>query len=302
MPYAQAIQTKQVCSKDALVSAYDASYRSYNLSEMSTPLALELYHLIIQHVHDQADLRALALCCSAFRDEAQRYLFRDIVPVSYDQRTKLISTINGAPLRFGRLVHKLQIRDGLVSNPDDPLVSKPLSLALHAMYNLKHLELYLWRPSTVLQRCTFSLRILVWHAMNGPEVSFLLRNFLPTQNHIKSLEIIHWEEFDAMEVPTNLCPDLDSLGVNDSRLVSILLPEARLISHFQWHGIYTPGTLTIRQLNHLESFKFYIAHSDSNTSFTQHMTSLIYLELEINVGSPPNLLPKVSSSTESLLV
>lgn len=47
---------------------------------MSQQMALELYHAIFQRVDNTDDLLSSALCCSAFRDEAQRCLFRHVEP------------------------------------------------------------------------------------------------------------------------------------------------------------------------------------------------------------------------------
>lgn len=252
---------------------------------MAQSLALELYQLIMQHVNDKTDLRSLALCWSGFRDEAQRCLFRHAEPESLDQQNQLIATINTAPLRLGTFVHTFHIKDGLGFDSNGRPVSGSLSLALRAMQNLKHLTINSGRALSILQGCAFSLHTLVYrHPVEGADLAFLLCTFLPTQNYLKRLKIIHNVQYNISEVPTDLCPKLDSLGIRDARLVRAILGDRKLISHFQWYKILAPPALTSYQLNHLKSLLFCIYDiSNMDTSFTLHLTSLIYLELWVNL-------------------
>lgn len=156
---------------------------------MPIPLALEIYHLIIKQIDNKSDLRSSALCCSIFRDEAQRCLF-SVFDDHYRwhlQRKKFLSAINDDPQRLGPLVHTFSIEEWVPIHDDD-VVS--LSKALHAMPNLKHLKLNWQKPSTVLHGCTFQLSTFVcgWDLV-GPEAPFILSDFLPTQRGVKHLGI-----------------------------------------------------------------------------------------------------------------
>lgn len=264
---------------------------------MTEPLPLELYHLIIRHVHDKDALRSLALCCSAFRDEAQRCLFRHVdLTLDNQQRQQqlFISTVNSAPLCFGPLVHTFHIEQTWWDNPE---LAKSLSTALRAMCSLKNFELLYGRPSPILRGCGFSLHSLtIIHGVVFPdELVFLLCDFLPTQPQIRHLKFVLRSQIYGVVAPTGLCPQLDSLCLNGDSLVNAFLPESRVLSHFQWHGFPSPPPLTTRQLNYLKSLQFMVG---MDTKFTQHLTSLVYLELMIAIYDGNTLLDKVSSSRQ----
>jgi hypothetical protein len=257
--------------------------------QMPRRLALELYHTIIHDVNDTNDLLSLALCCSAFRGEAQRFLFRHADPKSLGQRTQLISTINASPLRLGPLVHTFYIRHELGSDEvnyldeDDHVVS--LSSALRAMYNLKHLRNEgVQMTLTVLQGCIFKLHTLVWNcSLDKSKMLFLLCDFLPAQHSIKHLQFCHMAKAGIIEVPANLCPNLNSLGAIDEFTIKALLRDNRLITRFQWHGSGAVPRMSIRQLNRLEYLRCGMNELNINPSFTLHLTSLVFLEVPINI-------------------
>ncbi|KAF5317799.1 hypothetical protein D9619_012671 [Psilocybe cf. subviscida] len=258
---------------------------------MTQPLAIELYHAIIQHIDNRGDLLSLSLCCLAFRNEAQRCLFRHVEPYSERQLIRLMSTINASPLRLGPLIHTFRLNDVKESAPDegneDPAAPLSISMALRSMCNLEHLRIERSLPSTILQGCTFKLRTLVWHGyLEKPSLSFLFYHFLPTQHSIKRLNILyHRDPDDSEELPTDLCPTLDSLKSNDRIIISCLLRNDRLITRFQrgTMGNSMP-TMTIRQLNHLKYLQclIYYLDMDTSSSFTLQLTSLVLLELHLS--------------------
>jgi hypothetical protein len=260
---------------------------------MPQPLALEIYQLIIAHVDDTTDLRSLALCCSAFRDEAQRCLFRHVDAKSLYQHTPFPAAINAAPLRLGPLIHTLDFTPLLGLNTMDRSWTVPLSLALRVMHNLKNLAIDRVNPSTVLQDCTFKLRTLYCGSLlHESEVLFVLCNFLPTQPSITCLQIMYNVPFDMAAVPMDLCPDLDSLGVSDVHLVSALLRNTRLITRFEWYSWMFPK-IAIPQLNHLEYLLFSIDQLNVDTSFSLNLTSLVHLVLHVKLNTPNVLSHKV---------
>ncbi|KAF5317794.1 hypothetical protein D9619_012658 [Psilocybe cf. subviscida] len=250
--------------------------------EMAQPMALELYHAIIQHVDNTDDLLSLALCCSAFGDEAQRCLLRHVEPKSKHQLTRLISAINASPLRLGPLIHTFCLRERTASGEEDPAAPLSISMALRSMCNLEHLINDRPLPSTVLQGCTFKLRTLVWTCfLQKPSLLFLFCNFLPTQPSIKHLHLYQSEPFDLAEVPTNLCPMLDSFKASDYNIISCLLRDDRLITRFQWRMMEGLPKMTNRQVNHLKYLQCMMNKLDMDDSFTLQMTSLVFLELHL---------------------
>lgn len=261
---------------------------------MPTELALELYHLVIRHVDSQADLRSLALCCWAFRDEAQRCLFGYVKLNNFLRQMRFLSAINGASLRLGPLVHSFCI-DVETLNGYNHLDS--LSKALHAMSGLKHLKILRCRtPSEVLRGRTFRLLTLVCEDfLEDTEVFFLICDFLPTQTGIKHLEIYVWEPIDVSKVPIGLCPGLDCMGTNDNHLVSVLLPDTRTLSQFRWNDSNRPPPLTVHQLNHLKSLTFSISAFETDVSFTSHLTSLVNLEVRISLSNGAPFVHDVST-------
>lgn len=251
---------------------------------MVQPLALELYHTIIQHINNTGDLLSLALCCSTFLDEAQRCLFCYVGPESQHQHKLLISAINSSPLRLGPLVHTYYIGEGTAWDRNDLVAeSLSISLALPSMCNLEHLKINLPLPSTVLQGCTFKLRTLVCKGYDRrkPNLVFLFRNFLPTQPLIKHLHFSRSCVFDLAEVPKDLCPMLDFLEASDNTIISYLLRDDRLITRLQWNltGGGMPA-ISIRQLNHLKYLQCDVNQLSMDSSFYLQLTSLVFLELQ----------------------
>lgn len=259
-------------------------------------LALELYHLIIYHVDEKRDLRSMALCCSGFRDEAQRHLFRQVDPKSLTQQTLFLSAINSQALRLGPLVHTFCL-DQRWWRLGDAL--EFLSIALQAMCGLKYFEIRWATPSTFLRGCTFQLRAFVsGYTLDRTEAEFLLSSFLPTQRHIKHLMLLLNNNIDDIFVPMGLCPQLDSLGVNDNRLIRDILPQTKLIHHFQWSNYFTPPSLTIHQLANLKSILLCRYMPAMDTSLIPHLTSLVYLNLKVTVQNPEGLLVHVGFLSE----
>lgn len=261
---------------------------------MAIPLPLEIHHFIIQQIDDKSDLCSLALCCSAFRSEAQWCLFHEAKPATIVRRTQFLSAINGEPLRLALLVHTFYI-DGRDSN-DDFYAS--LSQALHAMHCLKHLRLFwLGYPSTVMHGCTFQLCAFgCIFPLNRREALFLLCDFLPTQKSFKRLEMYVNNPglIEASEVPNDPCPQLESLLCNEEGLVKILLPDARPIPDFRWFNADTPPPLTIYQLNHVKSLKLRFLTSGPNPAFAVHLTSLVTVSLDAILWRRENLSHIVS--------
>lgn len=259
---------------------------------MPPRLALELYHLVIQHVRNKTDLCSLAVCCSAFQDEVQRCLFSDVEPKSLFQQKKFLLAINSAPLRLGSLVHSFCVEEWELG---DDVRSVSLSTALHAMRNLKHLKLHWWKPSTILQGCTFQLRTFVnIYFLNRPEALFILCNFLPAQRGIKHVGIRREKLPGGLEVPTHLCPHLESVALHGKDLVHMLLPSDRRVTQFEWLAYRMPLPLTPNQLNGLKSLKFNIRTLGTDTSFSPHLTSLVKLELRVHRRDPDLIINNVS--------
>ncbi|KAF5317717.1 hypothetical protein D9619_012596 [Psilocybe cf. subviscida] len=247
---------------------------------MAPPLALELYHAIVQCVDNTGDLLSLALCCSAFRDEAQRYLFCHISPYPEHRIMRLISTINASPLRLGPLVYTFCLYEGKHIKSDEKDLQL-ISLALRSMCNLKHFQNRRFLPSTILQGCTFKLHTLGWAAyLDTSSLNFLFCNFLPTQPSIERLLFYKpCDPFDLAEVPKNLCPMLDFLLAGDNDTIGYLLRDDRLITRLQW-SVIGGGlpTMSVRQLNHLKYLQCVI-NELRVPSFTLQLTSLVFLEL-----------------------
>jgi hypothetical protein len=258
---------------------------------MPQRLALEIYRLIIEQVDDTTDLLSLALCCSTFRAEAQRCLFRHVKAKSFHRYMPFIAAINASSLRLGPLVHALEF----VAQPGFNMTGwreawmAPLTLALREMHNLQHLTIDRVHPSTFLHDCTFKLRTLSFghlFKLHTMEVLFLLRDFLPTQPSLKRLQLVHSASFDVAKVPTNLCPNLDLLGAGNECFVNAILRDTRLITRFEWYLLETPPPLSIKQLNHLEYLLLKIYHPDMDASFTLNLTSLVHLELHVKLSIP----------------
>jgi hypothetical protein len=255
---------------------------------MHQELALEIYQLIIAHVDATKNLLSLALSCSAFRDEAQRCLFRHVQAKSHHQYKSFPAAINASPLRLGPLVHTLDFKPHARLNISD------FSSALRAMHNLKHLAIGGFNPSTVFRDCVFKLQTLHYvHVLRNSEMLFLLCNFLPTQPSMKRLQLIQSTPFDVAAVPTDLCPNLNSLAVSDNRLIAVLLRDTRLITRFQWHEMGIPSKMTIQQLNHLEYLLLPIYASDIDASFALKLTSLVHLDLQFKLNTPELVPHKV---------
>lgn len=266
---------------------------------MPPSLALELYYSIIKRVEGKPDLCSLALCCSAFRDEAQRCLFNYLQPTSPDQEERVLSAIIAAPLRLGPLVHAFSIHRWAGDNTGH-ILSR--SKALRAMSSLRHLRLFLWIPSTILQGFVTQLWTLdCAYALVQEEVHFLLYEFLPTQKAIKRLAVDSFDSITAKEsqseVPMDLCPQLESLRIDNEILASVLLPSTRVISQLQWRGLGTlQPPLTIRQFNHLKSLTLNMhVKLDIDTSFSAQLICLINLKLHIFFGIGDIQLPDASN-------
>lgn len=243
-------------------------------------LALELYHLFIQRVDENHDLLSLALCCSAFRDEAQRWLFRDATLPTLSQHIQFLSAINGAPLRLGPSVHSYYVGPWSMEN----VYAVAVSEALLAMCSLKHLELSWPTPSRILRRCTFKLRTLTCpNRLETPEFRFMVTDFLLTQKFIEHLEIHSLHPVYISKPPSGLCPQLQSISTTNETLPRLLLQDTRLITHFQWFRYQTPPPLTIPQLNHLKSLAFSIHILGMDTSFITHLISLVDLKLNLHM-------------------
>ncbi|KAF5327882.1 hypothetical protein D9619_005158 [Psilocybe cf. subviscida] len=263
---------------------------------MPPSLALELHLQIIQHIDNQADLCALSLCCSDFRDEAQRSLFYEVTPKPLHRQAQFISTMNASPSRFGPWVHTFYTN----LKPRVDVQLSDMSAALRAMRNLKHLKILTdQHTSSILPGCTFSLHTLAFvDGLQEAEMQYLFYNFLHTQPSISRLQVpydgLSRYPLLATEVSTKLCPKLDFLGTSDRRFVGVLLRDNRLITRFEWGAKLSPlPPISTRQLNHLEYLFFGIAASPINFTFTHHLTSLVVLELHIGLrdgnGPSPDL-------------
>lgn len=263
---------------------------------MPLPLAPELLFLIIEHVDDKTDLYSLALCCSAFRGEAQRRLFRDVASTSLDREKQFLSAIKGAPLRLGPLVHSFHVGE---CESDGAGHAASLSTALQAMRELKHLGLGSWDPSRILHTSVFQLRTFVCNSYLGgqKQVLFLIRKFLPAQRDIKRLEIYYGRDpVHLSKAPKGLCPQLEFLSINNAEIAHVLLADTRLLSEFQWRQFHGNPPLTICQLNYLKSLTLYIRLGQTNTSFMAHLTSLVDLKLHVPITTTDHLLDTVSRS------
>ncbi|KAF5326804.1 hypothetical protein D9619_005128 [Psilocybe cf. subviscida] len=244
---------------------------------MLQPLALELYRTVVENVDDTTDLLALALCCSALRDEAQRCLFRKVAKKSLDRQAQLISTINASPSRFGPWVHDFYV----VLYYEENLST--ISSALQAMRNLKHLQICLAGISEILPGCTFKLRSLTFaFRLEDEDLEYLLCHFLPTQQSIKRIRFPASGSLGALDtagMPMNLCPKLDFLDANDPRFVRAILRDSRLIKRFQWRSFGPLPSMTIKQLNHLEYLYLTTQEWQIDSDFTRHLLSLVLLEI-----------------------
>lgn len=257
-------------------------------------LAPELHFLIIQHVDDNTDLCLLALCCSAFRDEAQRRLFRDVALTTPDQEQQFLSAIKSTPLRLEPLVHSFHVGKWDSDNARD---TASLSTALQAMCELKHLKLDSWDPSIILHADAFQLRTFVCSIyLEGPtQVLFLLCEFLPAQKDIKCLEIYYGgNPINLSNPPTGICPQLEFLSTNSTKITRVLLADTGLISEFRWRKFHTHPPLTVRQLNHLKSLLLCTHLRRMDTSFIAHLTSLVNLTLFEYKTTTEQLLDTVS--------
>lgn len=267
---------------------------------MSQPLALELYYLIIHHVNNKTDLCSLALCCSAFRDEAQRCLFQEIREDSPSRQSQIISIVNTSPSRLGPWIHTFHVKIEKRNKKQEASVSS----ALRAMNSLKHLQVSAGRPSRVLEGCMFTLHTLVFSSgLDESELLYLLYDFLPTQQSISHLQVPYighpTYSFTEVEVLKSLCPKLDFLGTNERRFANVLLRDTRLITQFEWKDVVLAlPNMTTRQLSHLEFLSFNIYHSGIDTAVTSRLTSLVLLELHITLHDASYLYPNVCWSRQ----
>lgn len=269
---------------------------------MSGPLPTEVYLYIIHHCTRNADLLTLALCCSVFRDEAQRVLFSNPNLSSLKKQKQCVDVINSAPARLGPYVRTFYIMP-VVQQPEVDLSDSAIASVLQAMFNLKRLGIYRYLPIRILKGCTFSLLSFITDTtptLQPSDVTFLLREFLPFQKDLQHLAIIGTQYEVDEPLATVICPKLDRLCVGSISLAKALMSRDHgSIRRFQWWNRSTMPRLTIAQLNGLEYFMFYIFRRNADTSFTLHLTSLTLLELEIKMKTVDRVINQVRPLSNS---
>ncbi|KAF5327009.1 hypothetical protein D9619_004882 [Psilocybe cf. subviscida] len=265
---------------------------------MST-LPLELHYAIIQDVLTVGDLRSLALCCSAFRDEAQGKLFFHPRISTRSQQHKFVNAILGSPARLAPLVHIYSHQSGRELHHMPGGTYAELATALRAMCNLTELSLQQTKffPHGILDGCTFKLKVFHWGNGGLPvyQVPYILQSFLPTQSTLKHLAIrgslVLSNESPPLQVQiiTKLCPMLESLS-GDKDIVDALLRNGRSIKRLQWLNEELPALTVFQlgQLEHLELLRYDIRRS-TETKFATQLTALLFLEIFIEDVGPDNI-------------
>jgi hypothetical protein len=258
-------------------------------------LPLELHIQIIQHADNQSALYSLALCCRAFRDEAQRKLFRHPVAAWISPHIKLLHAIIFSPARLAPMVKSCVMVESWPMDPSDIEVERHIAAtALRCMYNLTSLEVE--RPACVdiaaLMECTFKLDVLIWGSrITTEEIPPMLFAFLGTQPTLRRLTV-HGpllEDVNRTALRDNLkwCPNLLHLGAQQN-LLDIFLAGHRTIRYLQCFRLSFVSTqlatIPLSRLIWLAYLTIAFDQACLDFSFLEQMTSLVLLD--VRTGYP----------------
>ncbi|KAF5314290.1 hypothetical protein D9619_011980 [Psilocybe cf. subviscida] len=256
---------------------------------MPPALPIEICCSIIQSVDAVEDLLDLSLCCSAFREEAQRLLFRHPSTPTHRDQMLFILAICTAPERLGPLVHTYTMEYNPGPGADVGQEATFIAFAISAMSNLKQIEhcASTIMPLKIYNNCKASLDSFNYYrdSKASPDISSLVYDVLPNQPSLTHMiiECSGRVKIDSkmMKDAADLCPSLVSLSVSSRAIGKLLLQRKKYLQSLQWMaGTSTPGTcMTVAQYNHLNYLMMTIVMRRLKTSFSQHLSSLVLLEL-----------------------
>lgn len=278
---------------------------------MAPAFPIELCYSIIQNVNAVADLLVLSLCCSEFRKEAQRLLFRHPVTSTHEELMLFILAICSDSSRFGPLVHTFTMEYNPGPNANVSQDTAFIAYALSSMYNLMQVEHYasLLLPPKIYTNCKASSESFNYYGDSKTtlDISSLVYDVLPTQASLTHIIM----DFTGtvrispklMKAAANLCPNLISLSVKSSVIGKMLLQRKKHLQSLQWlAGTSTPIGMTVLQYNHLSYLMLLTLARGLDTSFAQHLSSLALLEICFNPGWDTDILLSevTGSKTQSL--
>ncbi|KAF5314427.1 hypothetical protein D9619_011995 [Psilocybe cf. subviscida] len=255
---------------------------------MPPTLAVEIYHSIIHSVNTVADLLDLSLCCSTFRAEAQRLLFRHPITDTHAEQMLFILAICSAPERLGPLVHTYTMEYNPGPGGDMEQEAIFIALALRFMCNLKQID---HRASTVMpiiiyKHCKAPLESFNYYRDSNarPDISSLVYEMLPTQPSLTHMIILCSGgvkiDSEMRKAAADLCPNLVSLCVNSRAIGKLFLRRKRHLQSLQWVvGTSTPTCMKVSQYNRLNYLMMSLLTRGLDTSFAPHLSSLTLLEL-----------------------
>lgn len=251
---------------------------------MFMELPLELHTSIIGHVHQYKDLRALALTCRGFREEAQRALYHSpdvhIRPSKDQQRSPFLESVTSSPERLALMVRRITIsvhvswelsrlrgraerhRQSIVSEMEEltdwiEKIGEWLRTTLPHMVGITHLrlsydaddtQLHPTWISSLLEICTFQLKTLVWQVDNTDIKTFINKN-LKQQQNLQVLKLGMVQQFDDDSETDNLlgrfCPGLLAISA-PWPVFRAILRHNRKIPYLEYNGgVFTSWTSSI---------------------------------------------------------
>jgi hypothetical protein len=265
------------------------------------PFPLEIYSQIMGQVIRRQDLSSFALCCRAFRNEAQRALFRHPSDLTFVQQAEFFDAIITSPLRLGLIVKSYTIRRLAGDESDFEQAREAAAAALPSMRNLRILMIHnaTCIDMAILLDCSFQLDTLAFRGDHNREIELLFFEFLRKQPSLRHLTI-HGRTTDTIQThilrnDRAWCPNLMSLGVEEG-LMDMFLAKHRPIQHLHWFNSPPGELIALPSSSHLSSVEYFSCTIQPNISFShvlRKMTSLVLLDMYLSYMRDGELLQKV---------
>ncbi|KAF5326910.1 hypothetical protein D9619_004608 [Psilocybe cf. subviscida] len=275
----------------------------------------EVFHHILKHQSANADLCSASLTCRALRDEAQRILFHNPVPLTAYRHLIFIDVILSSPDRLGPMVRTfVHVSGSAYCEGKDEVLTEKTRKLLRAMCNLKRLAFQNAKklPASVLLGTTFQLDAFDWGSAHDATVVF--NGFLPTQTSLKHLTF-HCEEelatLENMQLATTLCPELQSL-TGGRKAIKLFLKRKNKVTHLHFlpdsiqESAWFPAPELQVEFGRLQFLKFR-SWDEQFTQLPRLLHSLVLLELTKSHSGSDNLklqamLPNMTSLRVLILV
>lgn len=265
------------------------------------------WHLI-QYADDQSCLCSLALCCRAFRDEAQRKLFRHPIASWIFPHLQYLHAIISSPTRLAPWVQSCLMVESWPMDPSHIEAERHIAAtALRYMHNLTSLEIEC--PACVniaaLMECTFQLDELIWGSqITTEEIPPLLFAFLGRQSTMRRLTMYGHllEDVNRIMFRDNRkwCPNLLYVGAFQD-LVDMFPAEHRSIRHLQCFRLSSVSTrletIPSSRLIWLAYLTITLDLACLDFSFLEKMTSLVLLDVKTGYPIRYDASTKVLSFT-----